>query len=107
MLAQFKQICERLTPDEVAVILQQPEYLGVLKNQLFPKGYERCDVCKNYFVSLHHDCQAYKNYRENLCDGCVRYCDLCNEEFAPSGAYWHENCVRESDDSEESEEEVE
>jgi hypothetical protein len=93
-VAQFKTLCTELTDAEIAKICgEYPASLGKLIEHFVPFGWEVCNACGKYAQSLYEDVDAYDDRREDVCQDCVDYCGVCQEAYAPSGHYKHEDCL--------------
>ncbi len=93
-VAQFKLVCDDLSDADVKEICSDfKTYLGKLANHFVPFGWEKCDACGKYVDSLHEHVTAYDHHKEDVCDDCVEYCGVCEEAYAPSGNYKHEDCL--------------
>lgn len=39
-----------------------------------------------------YEASGYKKNKEILCRACVMHCTACDEYYAPSGSYYHDDC---------------
>jgi hypothetical protein len=93
-LEQLKLLCAKLNQNEVdEVIKNHKEYLGKLSEHFILFDYEKCDFCGEYVSSLFEDVESYDTYREDICDECIGYCGVCDDNYAPGGSYKHEDCM--------------
>jgi len=57
----------------------------------------KCSGCGK-LVSEFEEVEAAKRGSEQCCLECIRHCPACDQEYAPSAAYMHEDCLKEKEE---------
>ena len=94
-LDAFKAATIALTNEDVEFILS--DMRSCLGGKLLAglEHMEKCDECCKLVdpSCFNEETEAYKNYKEDLCDDCVKFCKPCDKRYAPSATYKHEDCL--------------
>ena len=94
-LQRFKDAVNHLSIADVNVILGDLEkYMG---KRLFRgiRKLNQCMECRKLVSEseFNEEVEAADENRVDLCDECVRFCKPCQQQYAPSAQYKHEDCL--------------